>query len=463
MSSRALWVPAGVSLRDFLADPVRAAQLAATLVVLGYGTRPDFAVSPLTFSFMEPLVGGVFGVTEILLFSVGLLEVVRRVAISDYRIDRSPISRSALALLIVAGLIPFARMLFHEMTIRLPFELLFLPIAMGAFFMWKMAYRREELPTMVWIFVACGVYKLFEGVLLYLKAPIAWGLLTSWRDAMLITMMVLGGLFALVIPASDGDREYRRLRTVFILLLPLSIWITMLSMRRSFMLAAMASLPALLYFLPRRLRIKAGVIAVCVVVTGMASLIISGDDSLLNRLTGITEPTTEGSAAYRLLESYNTLQMVYERPIFGWPMATMTRNYTNIEYEIVSSIMPHNIYLYVALRSGIIGLGVYLWFLGAICLTAWRVLRSATTPMERFLSLWLGSAVILMVIAGMFTPLLADRNQYLLPFVLVMLGYLPGAFGPPKGVSDAPEVVPQRPLPPSNQPSERRRRSGGRE
>jgi hypothetical protein len=60
--------------------------------------------------------------------------------------------------------------------------------------------------------------------------------------------------------------------------------------------------------------------------------------------------------------------------------------------------------------------------------TCYRTVRASRRPMERFLAFWLTAATVLTVLTGFTTPVYADRLQLFLPFLIVMLGYMPGAW-----------------------------------
>jgi O-antigen ligase len=120
--------------------------------------------------------------------------------------------------------------------------------------------------------------------------------------------------------------------------------------------------------------------------------------------------------------------MVAERPLTGWPMGATTRNATGIEFENISSLMPHNIYLYTMLRAGIWGLLAWAAMLLALFRMNMRTVRAARRPLERFTSLWLLATTVCVIAAGFTTPIVADRLQLFLAFPFVMASFLPGAW-----------------------------------
>ena len=411
---------------DYLADPVRLFIIAVVALTLGYGARFDNN-SPFTIPFLEPLVGNAFSLMEVLLMTIACLELVRRLAIGDYQIERSPISRQVMLVGVVCCLYPLMHMLVAEGGFRMPLELLFLPTFIALFFLYLFLFRRTELPVMIWLVIIAGCYKLVEGFAVWITQGISWGLLTGWRDGLLLGMMATGGVIALMIRA-DGDQTYARIRRVLVWLLPISTAIFMGSMRRSYMLGIALALPVLVLLLKGRERRTAILISSVFVVAAAGVLMFIGLDFGERVTSAVSDPATEGSSAYRLLEIYNVGTMILERPLTGWPMGAITQNATGIEFENVSHLIPHNVYLYTMLRAGIWGLLAWGAMLYALVRMNLRTVRAARRPLERFTSLWLLSTTICVIAAGFTSPVIADRLQLFLAFPFVMASFLPGAW-----------------------------------
>lgn len=411
---------------DYLSDPVRLFSIVVVLVVLGYGSRGD-NMSPMLVSFLEPVFGNVFSMVEALLIVVAGLELMRRIAIGDYWVDRSPISRQVMFVGIVVCAYPLMHMFIVEGGLRFPLELMFMPVFIATFFLYLFLFRRTELPVMIWLVVIAGCYKLLEGAVVFANWGISWGLLTGWRDGLLLSMMAMGGVIALMI-RSDGDETYTRIRRVLIWLLPLSTAIFMGSMRRSYMLGIALALPMIIYLVRGRERRTAIVVSVVFVIAAAAVIVVMGTDFGDRVTSSVSDPSKEGSSAYRLLEIYNVTMMIMERPLTGWPMGAMTRNATGIDFVNVSGLVPHNVYLYTMLRAGILGLVAWCFLMWSSFRMNLRTVRAARRPLERFLSLWLLSTTICMIASGFTSPVIADRLQLFLAFPLVMASFLPGAW-----------------------------------
>lgn len=411
---------------DYLADPVRLFMMAIVVLTLGYGARFD-NFSPFEIPWLEPIVGNAFSIVEALLMAIFGLELIRRIAIGDYLVERSPLSRRVMIVGIVCCLYPLLHMFLVEGGFRLPLELLFLPAFVATFFLYLFLFRRSEMPVMIWMIIIAGSYKFIEGFAVWLKIGISWGLLTSWRDGLLLGMMAIGGVVAVLI-RPEGDATYARMRRVFIWLLPIATIMFMASMRRSYMLGIAAALPVLIVVLKGRERRAAIALSSLFVVASAAVVLTMGMDFGERVTSAVSDPSTETSSAYRLLEIYNVGMMVLERPLTGWPMGAITQNATSIQFENVSMLIPHNIYLYVLLRAGIWGLLAWVALFWGAMRMHFRTLRAARRPLERFVSLWLLVTTITVIVGGFTSPVVADRLQLFLAFPLVMGSFLPGAW-----------------------------------
>jgi O-antigen ligase len=426
--SRLGLLSAGELFKRYSTDPLRFIIVVLTTVVLGYGARVD-NLSPFTVRFLEALVGISFTGIEAVMLLIVVLEIIRRLVKRDFWLERSPVGLPMLWVGIVLGLIPYLRMIVNENRFRLPMELVESPtsIVLG-FFVWLFVYKREDVQLMLWLVLIAGLFKSVEGIAIYLTVGLGWGLLTGWRDAMLMATVLLGIFFAFTIKAK-GDRAYQNVRLFLFCVLPLAMFTYIGSTRRSFVLGAGAAIFILIFMFEKRERRRLFTIALpLVLVFGLGVTLLTGSSAFVDRLGVIGDPTKENSATYRLLEVYNISRMITEKPIFGWPMGVTWKNYTVLDFENVSEVVPHNTYLYVTWRGGAVGLILWIIFLVAVMRMHIRTVRAARTPFERFMAFWLAGATISMIVAGFTMPLGADRLKWFYPFLVVMAGYLPGAW-----------------------------------
>jgi O-antigen ligase len=351
--------------------------------------------------------------------------------IRDPWVSRSSASRSVLWVGIVLVAYPYLRMVITDGRFRTPWELVYLPFFVLVFFIWLFLYRREDLYIMIWMVAIGGLYKAIEAFAVFFNVGLLWGLLTGWRDAMLLTLMLLAGVFAYIIKPGE-DARYARLRKFLIWTLPVTGLAFAGCLRRGYMIGFVLCLLVLIFFLNKGERRALRVVLIPSLGIIAAGLFLIDSGNLASRFTAIAEPGTEGSTAYRVLEYYNVLNMIAERPLTGWPMGTETINYTILDYTMISKTVPHNIYLYAFLRGGIVGLLVWLWMIGAMVRMHLRTMRAAVRPFERFMALTLASGTFLVIFAGFTTPIVVERQQLFYPFLMVMTSFLPGAWAPAK-------------------------------
>lgn len=415
-------------LEETLADPVRLIQVFLTTFMLGYGAREENR-SPFTMKFLEAFVGSTFSAQELFLIVILMLEIIRRITAGDWRLYRSPMSRPVIALFIFASLIPYLRMLLMR-GFKVPMEVLYLPEMLVVFFILLFIFRPNELRFMAWMLAICGLYKAIEGVAVYATFGLKWGLLTGWRDAMLQTMTVLGGILAVAIKPGD-DVVYRRFRTFMIAIFPLAVWSFMASNRRSYMGGLLLSLPFVYYMLRGTERRKMRLMVMALFGIGLISLASVGFGGFLQRLQGLEDPGKEESAFNRVAENINVFTEIEEHPLVGYPMTKGWGNYTifpQFNYLQEKNVVLHNTYLYIWWRGGIVALLCWFWLLGSMMRTTYRGVRHAQRPMDRFIALWLYAIPIIATVTTITSPAWGDRLQVYFPFLWVMASYLPGVW-----------------------------------
>ncbi len=422
--------------RNSLKDPIRTIQLLLLIVILGYGARQD-NLSPFTVSFMENVIGSAFSGVEIAVIVVLFLEIIRRLAARNPYLNRTPITIPMLLIGIVLCVYPFVHMLITENGLRFPLELNGMPVLVLCFFLYVHMFRRKEVAMMGWLLIAVGIYKAIEGLAIFGTVGLRWGLLSGWRDGALLALMIMGALLAWFIP-SNGDRLYSHFRRALFLAFPIVLFTFTNSTRRSFILGVAASLIVIGFYLRRDERSRLYATIPLVVAGVLAAAFLSGRDQFLDRMSSISNPSSEGSTAYRLIEVYNIARAIQEKPLFGWPYGQRWQNYTMLEFEMVSDVTPHNTYLYVAWRAGLLGLVTWIGFLVVLVRTHHRTVKGARTRLERFIALWLYSCTISVIIAGVTSPITTDHMQTFFPFLLAMTSLLPGALRNARGADSPP-------------------------
>lgn len=416
----------GLLVRErFLADPAGLLMVAIGLILLGYG-EVNMMYTPLRIEILEPWSGAVFGGIEVLTLALLFLALARRVLTRDYHLTPSPMTAPMLALGLFLVVIPWIRMILNEGGVRIPFEANFIPFMFLCFVAWRLMFHPSDVRLIAWMILAATLYKCLEGILIFAVNDVVWGALTGWRDGMLMALGSSGALLAYVI-RPDGEEWYRRFRKVLLFVSPVILFVFVLAMRRSYFLALALALPFLWRYLrgiERRTLFKALILASPLLVLAAATF---GLEGIGIRLGNIAAPTEEGSAAWRLIEFYNVSMMILERPLFGWPLGVEFINVTLIDLPEINTLMPHNSYLYVLLRSGLVGLAVWGWFLVRMYRMARGAMLAAPTAGYRFLATWIYSMTLFIIFSGVTSPVFASRLTILIPLGLVLLTLLPGA------------------------------------
>ena len=410
----------------FLRDPLGLVLLFCGTLLLGYGDTASLN-SPIRIPPLEAWQGGVFGGIEVLCLAMVVIAALRRAASRNRSWTPNRLDMPVFLIAIVLAVYPFVHLLLVEGGFRIPYEANFVPFFVVMYLVWRLTFEPGDMRLMIGMFFAAGLYKCVEGILVFLTNDALWGALTGWRDGMLLTLGVAGGLLALAI-RPDKDDWYAVVRRHFLLALPLFAIVFVLAMRRSYMVAFVATIPFVLYRLQagaeRRRLWRSLVLVSPVFVLGA---LFFGFDAVGARFTSILVPTGEGSAAWRLIEYYNVANMIAERPFTGWPWGVEFVNATGIDLPTISTLTPHNIYLYALLRGGLIGLFCWLWLLVRQYKMSVSAIRHARSAGERFVGIWMMIALLLVVFSGLTSPVLASRLTILLPFLMVFVGFLPGA------------------------------------
>ena len=414
--------------RRFLRDPLGLLMVLIGLIVIGYG-EVNLQYTPLRFSILEAWYGGAFGGVEVLIFVLLLCAVIRRIVAQDYSLTPSRMTTPVLTMGLLLFLIPWLRMVAGGAGLRIPFEANFIPFMVLMYFVWRLVFHPSDVRLIAWMILIATLYKCVEGLLIFSLNTAVWGALTGWRDGMLLALGVSGALIAFVIKP-DRDDWYRRFRKAILLAAPLIAIVFVLAMRRSYFLALALSLPFI--FARLRPRERKGLVTALVILSPLlvAGAATFGFDALSMRLGSISTPTEEGSAAWRLLEFYNVIQMIGMKPVFGWPLGVEFINVTGIDLPEINSLMPHNSYLYALLRGGVIGLVAWIWVLTRMVRSASNAIRGSSSSAHRFLALWMLTLALLTIFSGVTSPVFASRLTNLIPLCLVLVTMLPGAYYP---------------------------------
>lgn len=239
---------------------------------------------------------------------------------------------------------------------------------------------RRRFVVLSWLVVVSGsAYVLWYILYFYIALGRPWGermTLFPYRDYIYIFGLLVAGAHLL---AARG----RAMRIAAGAAMGLMIAACVLSQSRSTLLAMVAGL---LVLFPKKKMTLSLLGLVC-----LAAMIM--DTPLSRRFT--EEPTvlsdrvTTNWISYYVLNDYPVFGIGFGMQTYGLPEFVDLEKYHAMVPERYRWPLilraPHNLIADVAVRTGTVGLGVYLWMLGAF---AWMVTRLALRPPSPFIGRW---------------------------------------------------------------------------
>lgn len=141
------------------------------------------------------------------------------------------------------------------------------------------------------------------------------------------------------------------------------------------------------------------------------------------------------SSGYRMEFYRNTLELIKKHPLLGTGTGSFPAAYADQIKGTGSSVSknPHNEFMMIAVQTGVIGLGIFIWLLWQ----QWRLAPQLPTPLERGLAQGL---VVTMVVVCMLNSALLDHTEGLLYAWLTALLYA-GLPSRPAAAAQSPEPV----------------------
>ncbi|MDP4200973.1 MAG: O-antigen ligase family protein [Bacteroidota bacterium] len=241
-----------------------------------------------------------------------------------------------------------------------------------AFFIVINAFRDDEDRRALWRIIMLAVIpKAVEGVYIYFFTPPNsgkdWGVVQLWRDAYLLGI----GSVSLMLFAHYRGTTLRWIKWALYLSTPFLGFTFIMSMRRTFLVSALAAAALMFFTLPkerrrRHLAVASGFLGFMIFFT-----LITDPMALIGRLSGIVAPQNEGSAYIRLMEWPNVLLNIWHHPLLGVPVGVPWKTYYRMPVSAVyTTLGTHNTYLYWPLRAGILGAVAFFWLLGKLWKTA---------------------------------------------------------------------------------------------
>jgi O-antigen ligase len=284
------------------------------------------------------------------------------------------------------------------------------------------AFRDREDREVLWkLLLLSAITKSVEGVDIYFFSgdpKKSWGVVQMWRDG---TLLGLGAIAVMLLLQYRGT-ALATMKKIMLWAIPVLGFTFVMSYRRTFFVSTLACACAMLFTLPREKRrrhiaIVGGFLAVLVGFT-----MVTNPLAVLGRLTGIIEPSGEGSAYIRLMEIPNVLQNIAHHPFFGVPVGTTWKTYYRMPISAVyTTLGTHDTYLYWPLRAGILGTVAFFWLLGRMWKTALVNYALRTSEEDFFFGQLSIQIIILFQVACFFGLLYGDAMSTLMAVIITAM------------------------------------------
>lgn len=366
---------------------------------------------------------GPINADELYLILLLLLTAVERTVTRDYYVRRSYFM--APGLLLMLGLfISWCRGVFMMERFAVVYEAheaFLIPIALGIF---VNAFRDvKDRWALITVLLLGVLFKSTEGMYIYFFSASeakTWGVLQMWRDGYLLGLGVLSAmLFAHFKPT-----RLPRIRRLLLAAIPIIAFSLIMSYRRTFIVAAMVSAVVLIVTIGKGRRRKQTYVLLSALTMLIIVALLTDPLAVLSRLSGIIDPSEEGSAYIRLLELPNVLANIAHNPLWGTAVGTQWKQYFRMPSSAVyTTLGTHNTYLYFPLRTGIIGTIGFFWLLARI----WKVLlvnvRLSSGEDQKFTTQLFLHMFVIYQVACFFGLMYGDAMSSLIGLLLVMLQF----------------------------------------
>jgi probable O-glycosylation ligase (exosortase A-associated) len=209
----------------------------------------------------------------------------------------------------------------------------------------------------------------------------------------------------------------RRLRWVFLLLVPFFLHTVLLSFSRGAMLSVLVVLP-IIFVRARSKRFILLLFAVCAVF-----VVAAAGPEVTDRFTSISEHDADESANSRKETWAIAIRMANEEPLFGFGIRC-SNLYTRAYGADMEGRTIHSQYLQTAADSGWVALALYLALLGSTVLGGWQVHRflRGRKDAESLRVRALLSGVICSLFIFCFGAIFLSLEHFELPYILILLG-----------------------------------------
>lgn len=228
-------------------------------------------------------------------------------------------------------------------------------------------------------------------------------------------------IFSILLSFNFLVDEFLRRKAALVFCLVPQVALVFLVQSKGAYIALVLSLIVLLW---RNKKILLAVLVILVVVTAVSPI--------KGRLSGLT--TTEGiSGNYRIKMMFTTLEIVKDYPVIGIGFGNETygkrvdlemynnrvpEKYRQSNNNIIAA--PHNMFLNILVRTGFLGLALFLSILFVFVRMCWRCVRYGEDDFVKKWGLCIGSAFLAFFVIGMFEQMFHHVTEVILYTIFSM-------------------------------------------
>jgi O-antigen ligase len=183
---------------------------------------------------------------------------------------------------------------------------------------------------------------------------------------------------------------------------------------------------------------------------------VSSTRTVTSQLNSFFNLADDPSVIYRLDETSTALNQFYASPFFGQGLGYQitTQQQVGSRVTVYQRGYIHDFYVYLLLKAGIVGAGLFAWFFINLMRAIWRIARNQTTPQlinSRGFAQLLFVCIVMLIFISISSSYLNDISTtvVLAPLIGILLRLAPF----PSASSAALEMFPRRPIPYKTMPT----------
>ena len=136
--------------------------------------------------------------------------------------------------------------------------------------------------------------------------------------------------------------------------------------------------------------------------------------SIPERLVSTGYVTRDVSFLSRLSEAEVVVNTIISNPIVGQGLGTFFRFHDPIQKSMYETWYVHNGYLFLWMKTGLMGLAAFLLAYLAIIKTGWRIYKSDPTTFDAHLAAGIASVLVAMLVVSLTSPQFITRDSILI-------------------------------------------------